>query len=62
MYNLKDSDTTNVVSFNEKISEKVYRRSKGILKLFWKKVLYKIIFTRKSMYERRSFICYFRSH
>lgn len=31
MYNLKDSNTTNVVSVNEKISEKVYHRSKGIL-------------------------------
>ncbi|XP_043589679.1 uncharacterized protein LOC122570857 [Bombus pyrosoma] len=29
MYNLKDSNTTNVVSFNEKISEKVCHRSKG---------------------------------
>lgn len=62
MYNLKDSNTTNVVSFNEKISEKVYHRSKGILNCFGKKVLYKIIFIRKSMYERCSFICYFRSY
>ncbi|XP_050586404.1 uncharacterized protein LOC126920308 [Bombus affinis] len=30
MYNLKDSNTTNVVSVNEKISEKVYHRSKGL--------------------------------
>lgn len=42
MYNLKDSDTTNVVSFNEKISEKVYRRSKGILNCFGKKCYIKL--------------------